>query len=122
MATVLVFLTMVLFFISTSMSIIDSMHFFQLNSYRFDTHSKWIRENSRKYLTHNIISVLMLIAVFIPMKPVVKSVILEVLFIISLPTEKPKKAKKPLVYTPRVKRMLFTTALVVLAVLVPTTV
>lgn len=122
MATVLVFLTMVLFLISTSMSIIDSMHFFQLNSYRFDTHSKWIRENSRKYLTHNIISVLMLIAVFIPMKPVVKSVILEVLFIISLPTEKPKKAKKPLVYTPRVKRMLFTTALVVLAVLVPTTV
>lgn len=122
MATFLVFMPMALFFISASMSLIDSVHFFQLNSYRFDTHTKWIRENSRKYLTHNIISVLMLIAVFIPMKPVVKSVILEVLFIISLPTEKPKKAKKPLVYTPRVKRMLFTTLLVVLAVLVPTTI
>lgn len=122
MATVLVFMTMALFFISTSMSIIDSIHFFQLNSYRFDTHTKWMRENSRKYLTHNIISVLMLIAVFIPMNPIAKAISLEVLFIISLPTEKPKKAKKPLVYTARVKRMLFTTLLVVLAVLVSTTI
>ena len=122
MATVLVFMTMALFFISTSMSVIDSVHFFQLNSYRFDTHTKWIKENSRKYLTHNIIAVLMLIAVLIPMNPMVKAIALEVLFIISLPTEKPKKAKKPLVYTPRVKRMLFTTLLVVLAVLAPTTI
>ena len=94
MATVLVFMTMALFFISTSMSIIDSVHFFQLNSYRFDTHTKWMRENSRKYLTHNIISVLMLIVVCIPMNPMIKAVALEVLFIISRPTEKPKKAKK----------------------------
>lgn len=122
MTTVLVFMAMALFFISTTMSVIDSVHFFQLNSYRFDTHTKWIRENSRKYLTHNIISVLMLIVVFIPMNPMVKAIALEVLFIISLPTEKPKKAKKPLVYTARVKRMLFTTALVVIAALVPTTI
>ena len=115
-------MTTALFFISTTMSVIDSMHFFQLNSYRFDTHTKWIKENSRKYLTHNIIAVLMLIVVLIPMNPVVKAIALEVLFIISLPTEKPKKAKKPLVYTARVKRMLATTLLVVLAVLVPTTI
>ena len=120
MASILVFMCMALFFISTSMSVIDSVHFFQLNSYRFDTHTKWIRENLRKYLTHNIIAVLMLIVVFVPMNPMVKAIALEILFIISLPTEKPKKAKKPLVYTPRVKRMLATTLLVVLAVLVPT--
>ena len=122
MTTILVFMAMALFFISTTMSLIDSVHFFQLNSYRFDTHTKWIRENARKYLTHNIIAVLMLIVVFIRMNPMAKAFALEVLFIISLPTEKPKKAKKPLVYTPRVKRMLFTTLLVVLAVLIPTTI
>ena len=122
MATILVFMTMALFFISTSMSVIDSVHFFQLNSYRFDTHTKWMRENLRKYLTHNIISVLMLIVVFVPMNPMVKAIALEILFIISLPSEKPKKAKKPLVYTARVKRMLATTLLVILAVLVPTTI
>ena len=120
MTTILVFVCMAVFLVSAAMGIIDSVHFFQLNSYRFDTHTKWIRENSRKYLTHNIISVLMLIAVFIPMNPAVKAVILTVLFLLSLPSEKPKKAKKPLVYTARVKRMLFTTALVVLAALVPT--
>ena len=111
---------MAVFLVSTAMGIIDSVHFFQLNSYRFDTHTKWIRENSRKYLTHNIISVLMLIAVFIPMNPAVKAIILTVLFLLSLPSEKPKKAKKPLVYTARVKRMLFTTAIVIIAVIVPT--
>ena len=95
MATVLVFMCMALFFVSTAMAVIDSVHFFQLNSYRFDTHTKWIRENSRKYLTHNIISVLMLIVVFIPVNPIIKAIALEVLFIISLPSEKPKKAKRP---------------------------
>ena len=117
---ILMSVCIVAFAVTTALSVVDSMHFFQLNSYRFDTHTKWMRENLRKYLTHNIIAVLMLIVVFIPMNPMVKAIALEALFIISLPTEKPKKAKKPLVYTARVKRMLFTTAIVVCAVLVPT--
>ena len=121
MTTILVFVCMAVFFIATAMGIIDSVHFFQLNSYRFDTHTKWIKENLRKYLSHNIISVLMLIVVLIPMNPAVKAIALTVLFLLALPTEKPKKAKKPLVYTARVKRMLFTTLLLVCAVLAPAT-
>lgn len=105
-----------LFVIATAMSLIDSMHFFQLNSYRFDTHSKWIRENFNKYTVHGILSVLMLITVFLSIAPIYKAIALEVLFLISLPVVKPKKAKKPLVYTPRVKRMLVTAAIFVAAV------
>ena len=122
MVTALVFLCMALFFVSSAMSVIDSVHFFQLNSYRFDTHTKWIRQNLAKYMPHAIISVLMLIAVIISAKPMFKAVSLCVLFLISLPVEKPKKAKKPLVYTPRVKRMLFTCILLTLVILVPATV
>lgn len=108
----------VLFFIASTLGFIDSMHFFQLNSYRFDTHSKWIRENMRKYLSHNIISVLLLIIVFLSVSPAVKCTLSAVLFLIACKVEKPKKAKKPLVYTPRVKRMCFTTAVIVILTVV----
>ncbi len=96
------------FFVPTAMSAIDSMHFFQLNSYRFDTHTKWIKENTGKYLSHATVSVLMLICVLFKMNILIKSVALLVLLLVAIPVSKPKKAKKPLVYTPRVKRMLFT--------------
>lgn len=99
------------FLFPTAMAAIDSMHFFQLNSYRFDTHTKWMKENGKKYLTHTILSVLMLIALFFEIDVKIKALALIVLFIVALPSEKPKKAKKPLVYTPRVKRMLFTETL-----------
>ncbi len=122
MATVLVFVCMALFLVSSAMSIIDSVHFFQLNSYRFDTHTKWLAHNTAKYMPHAIISVLMLIAVIISATPIFKGVSLCVLFLISLPIEKPKNAKKPLVYTPRVKRMLFTSVLIFAAALIPTTI
>lgn len=98
----------VVFLFPTAMAAIDSMHFFQLNSYRFDTHTKWIKENGRKYLTHTIFAVLMLIALFFEIDAKIKAVALTALLIAATPAEKPKKAKKPLVYTPRVKRMLFT--------------
>ena len=45
----------VLFIISTVMCLIDSMHFFQLNSYRFDTHTKWLKENTKKYYLQNFV-------------------------------------------------------------------
>lgn len=104
----------VLFAVSTVMCIIDSMHFFQLNSYRFDTHTKWIRENTRKYYLHAVLSVLALIAVFLEIPGQFKAYACAVIFALACPVEKPKKAKKPLVYTARVKRMLVTLALLVL--------
>ncbi len=102
--------TLALFLVVSVMAFIDSMHFFQLNSYRFDTHTKWIRENTRKYTLHGIIGVLMLIAVLLSIPPLCKAVAMAVLSLIAIPLEKPKKAKKPLVYTPRVKRMIVTAA------------
>lgn len=97
--------------VPVAMAAIDSMHFFQLNSYRFDTHTKWMKENGRKYLTHATLALLMLIIQLLSVSPLFKAVALIVLLLIAIPAEKPKKAKKPLVYTPRVKRMLFTETL-----------
>ncbi|MCM1544002.1 MAG: UDP-N-acetylmuramoyl-tripeptide--D-alanyl-D-alanine ligase [Ruminococcus sp.] len=98
-----------------ALSIIDSMHFFQLNSYRFDTHTKWMKENFSKYLSHMMLAVLMLIVALLSMRVEIKAVLFIVLFAIGCLVEKPKKAKKPLVYTARVKRMLVTTTIIVFA-------
>lgn len=121
--TVLFIACAVIFLVPTAMSATDSMHFFQLNSYRFDTHTKWIKENTRKYLPHSTIAVIMLIVLLFNMSITVKSVVLMLLLLIAIPVSKPKKAKKPLVYTPRVKRMLFTETLLcvilIVAVAVP---
>ena len=107
---------MVLFVICTTMSLVDSMHFFQLNSYRFDTHTKWMKENAKKYFSHAVASVLALICVFLEMPGEYKLILCAVIFAVGCFIEKPKKAKKPLVYTPRVKRM-FTTLSVVIVIL-----
>ncbi len=111
---ILVVLTAVASLVSSTLCLIDSMHFFQLNSYRFDTHSKWIRENVRKYYPHSMFSVLVLLFVVLVLPIKVKSIACFVLLVLSCFFEKPKKAKKPLVYTARVKRMLVTSAVVVL--------
>ena len=109
----------VIFAVSFCFSIIDSMHFFQLNSYRFDTHTKWIGQNFNKYLPHYLLSVILFIFTLFQFNINFKLSAAIVVFLISLPVEKPKKAKKPLVYTPRVKRMLITTAIITLACVVP---
>jgi len=99
-----------------TLSVIDSMHFFQLNSYRFDTHAKWIKENLSKYFSHMMLSVLLLIVALLPMNIEVKAVLFILLFLIGCFVEKPKKAKKPLVYTARVKRM-FATMVIIICVI-----
>ncbi|MFI3141727.1 MAG: UDP-N-acetylmuramoyl-tripeptide--D-alanyl-D-alanine ligase [Clostridia bacterium] len=107
--TIILFLIcLVLFTISFSMAIVDSMHFFQLNSYRFDTHSNWIKQNFDKYLPHNTLSVIWLIVILFSYDINIKLIVSAAILAISLFIEKPKKAKKPLVYTARVKRMLLT--------------
>lgn len=105
------------FLIPTGLALIDSMHFFQLNSYRFGTHSKWISENFNKYLSHYLFSVIMMILSLFSYRVDIKIGIITLMFLIAAFVEKPKKAKKPLVYTARVKRMFITTAVLFAAVI-----
>ena len=100
------------------LSILDSMHFFQLNSYRFDTHFKWLRQNFSRYLPHNTLAVLMLAIALIPFNVNIKLFVCFVLLVIAIPFEWPRKGKKPLVHTPRVKRMFITIAVVTAAVII----
>ncbi len=98
------------------MALIKFMHFFQLNSYRAKIHSKWLLQNMDKAYINIIAGIILLVlSVF---QSLWTGIIYILVSIIALAFSVPKKAKKPLVYTMRVKRMLITTAVIYLAILI----
>ena len=111
-------LCVITFGVVEMLSILDSMHYFQLNAYRFDTHFKWMRQNSFRALPHNMLAVLMLVVALIPFNVDLKLFFCFLLLCIAIPFEWPRKGKKPLVYTPRVKRMFVTIALLCAAAII----
>lgn len=115
MTLYLFFLCFTAFCFAYALALIDSLHFFQLNSYRFDTHCKWLRQNLGRFLPHNMLAVLLLIDTLISFNIRAKLAIALCLLIIAVFVERPKQAKKPLVYTARVKRMLVTATILTLA-------
>lgn len=97
----------VLFFLMYTCVLIDTMHFFQLNSYKPITQMKWLKKNPDKFAYPICAAVVTLIINQLISQngsPIAYAIVL--FFVI------PRKAKKPLVYTPRVKRMLATVAVV----------
>ena len=54
MTLYLLFLCFTVFCFAYALALIDSMHFFQLNTYRFDTHVKWMRQNLSRFMPHNV--------------------------------------------------------------------
>ncbi len=96
------------------MTLIDSLHFFQLNSYNPITHRRWFKNNPKKYLIHLALGLCAAIASFIP-HFIASVAAWVVLMVVSAVVSVPKKAKKPLVYTPRVKRMMATAFVLIAA-------
>lgn len=110
-------IAMLPFLVFYTFSIIRSLHMFQLNSYKPATHFRWLRKNVACFLPGTVGAAFCAAAMlrwgwgF--------CVALTAVFALLAFFAKPKKAKKPLVYTMRAIRMLVTTALItVLAFLV----
>lgn len=108
---------------SFTLNFVHYMHMFQLNSYHAGEQFKWISQNSKDILLRNIATVFVAIVLiwggFINYNFVY---IAASIFLILLNIAKPKKAKKKLVFTPRVIRMCVTSILIYGAVCVLTTV
>lgn len=98
------------------LAVLKSMHMFQLNSYKAATHFRWMRSNVSALIPGALMLVLAVTGVF------VSHIALSIVFIIfcavlglsNLPI---KKAKKPLVFTARVNRMLVTCGVLLAAVI-----
>ncbi len=88
-------------------------HMLQLNSYRPERYRKWCTDNDKRVVNvRTLLPALLFPAMFLPelYAYIVSAVILAITALLNLP----KKAKKPLVVTARVKR-LFTTEFVLMA-------
>ena len=90
-----------------AVSVIKFTHFFQLNSYRAILQLKWIKKNTVKVLSNLAFGA---IGTIVSIAGSLQAMILyAAVMILGIITSIPGKAKKPLVYTMRVKRLLATT-------------
>jgi len=93
------------------------MHMFQLNSYKASVQMKWLRENFiGGYLVRVVPAVISLAASFFGAIGLIIAILANISFFIR---NLPVKAKKPLVFTARVKRMIATFLILSVLIIVP---
>jgi UDP-N-acetylmuramoyl-tripeptide--D-alanyl-D-alanine ligase len=93
---------------------------FQLNGYKFSSQSKWIGKNRKIILARSGVviftTVIALALMFIV--PAVYFGAIPVGYVLQVIVNKPRKAKKPFVYTARIKRLYFTAFLLLAGILI----
>jgi len=104
--------------------VLKTMHMFQLNSYKAATHARWLRANLRSLIPSLLFLILCSLGFFISNLAVLAAAFAALCVVAVLFYMPVKKAKKPLVFTARVNRMLVTcgvllAAVICLALLVP---
>ncbi len=100
--------TLIAFAAAYVLAQISFMHFFQLNSYSPSAQMRWMDKNIGKWLIHPIIFVIAVLG--FAFKPI--SLLTPLSLFWGAYLARPKKAKKPLVYTKRVQRMFLTEAII----------
>ena len=107
MNTVFFVISLLLAVATTVAALLRNMHIFQLNTYRAKEQGKWIKKNYRNLLFHVLALVFAVVLCFTHHTAVL--IVSAVFYLMALPMVLPlKKAKKPLVYTKRVVRLLVT--------------
>lgn len=103
------------FWLFAVLSTLFYMHMFQLNSYRADDQWNWLKKNRGK-VTPLFFALLGAVGAACPKW--IGMIVCTVFILFASLFYKPKKAKKPLKFTPRVKRMLVTVAVLYAAMTV----
>lgn len=99
------------FFLFFGLSIIKSMHMFQLNSYKTPTHIRWLGKNKQSLIPGLVGAVVAVLMLIFCAGSIGSLCVMTVVFALLAVVVRPRKAKKPLVYTKRVIRMLVTICL-----------
>lgn len=113
------YIWIVLFVISYALFLKHLMHMFQLNSYKRDEQTAWMKRSRGGMIIKEIVPVVIILAVLLPTKmgPVGTLALWAVSTVILL-IQLRRKAKKPLVYTMRVVRMLVTHGIILALVMI----
>ncbi|MDR3344647.1 MAG: UDP-N-acetylmuramoyl-tripeptide--D-alanyl-D-alanine ligase [Oscillospiraceae bacterium] len=106
----------VLFAIAVTYTVLRHMHIFQLGSYKAAAQFKWLRGNLKECLTQALALLFVLCILIFPLPKLAAQIAAIFIFLVGTLANLPRKgAKKPLVYTPRVVRMLVTLCVLTLA-------
>ena len=109
---IIFYLSIILSAIASVISIINNIHIFQLNYYRTDTQLSWLMKNKCLLVFNAFAFLLGIFSIKLWYSPII---LLIVIFLFYIKKNYKKETKKPLVYTARVKRLLVTTFIIVLA-------
>ena len=105
-------LLLVAFAVLFAFSVMHDMHMFQLNSYKPKVQFKWLKNNPKTLLVGAVLTVICaLLTLFVKRSDLVR-LIAAVLFAAAAVFQRPKKAKKPLVFTKRIVRLCVTIVIV----------
>lgn len=96
--------------------VLRSVHMFQLNSYKTATHLRWLRSNLKSLLPGTLGAVAVLAVLGLGLERWLALAVLAAVFAVLAVIQIPPKAKKKLVFTKRVNRMLCTLTLLALLV------
>lgn len=89
-----------------TLALINRVHMFQLNAYKYVFHAEWIKSNIKELALKALLPLLSFLLCFIPGNITkIAGILATVVFLLF---NIPKKAKKPLVFTARIKRLVFT--------------
>jgi len=111
-------LTLIAFFIYFITNEKKQIHMLQLNSYRNQRYFIWIRRNALKAINYLDLLPLIGVAIMYSGRQTFGFIVIILIYGVLFFTKKKIKEKKKLVFTPRVKRLMFTLALVYGAVIV----
>lgn len=109
-----------LYLLAAWFSLRHFIHMFQLNSYKPKVQIKWIKENAKAFFSgHIAVSaiciILAVLCISVSSFPQGLAMLIEsALFIFSAVSQRPKKAKIPLKYTMRIKRLIITLTVIYL--------
>lgn len=92
-----------LFLVLSAFIILRYMHMFQLNSYKSDTQLKWLKKDVSVIFRRIYLLLTLPIVYILGVNGLLAACLL---LLVAIIVDRPKKAKKPLVYTGRVARML----------------
>lgn len=109
-------LLLVAFAVAFAFSVLHDMHMFQLNSYKPKVQLKWLKNNAKTLLPGASLTLACALLVFLVKDQAIVRLIAAVLFAATAVFKRPKKAKKPLVFTKRIIRLCVTIVIVTDAV------
>ena len=120
MNIIMMLIGVIAFSISFFVIILHHIHIYQLNYYKDKVQLNWIKKNIKDIIKKDALLIVALPFLILLFDNIIIPIIASLILIIVAIINKPKSAKKPLVYTSRIKRLIATVGIIIYAIIVAT--